>query len=80
MRVSKVSLCPPEPEAGGRGGVLVTLWANGLSHCHDEVVIGSPSWVVARSLDCVVCGRGQARASHTHCHYKSSGGEQGGER
>ena len=26
--------------------------------------------MVARSLDCVVCGRGQARASHTHCHYK----------
>ena len=38
--------------------------------CHDEVVIGSPSWVVARSLGHVVCGRGQARASHTHGHYK----------
>lgn len=47
MRVSKVSLCPPESEAGGEdgGGVLRT-------DCHDEVVIGSPSWVVARSLGC----------------------------
>ena len=42
------------------------------TNCHNIVVAHGHHRVVAerRSLDCVLCGRGQARASHTHGHYK----------
>lgn len=56
MRVSKVSLCPPEPEAGGRGGVLVTLCVDVVrrvhhTHCHYKRVVAE-ALAALWAMDC----------------------------